>query len=416
MSNLDKSKEELLAEIETLKKEKDALRAMYEKEINYLKKAEKFHIQNEKKYKLLAENIIDVIWVLDVATQKLSYVSPSVINLTGFTPEEAMTATITDALVTESAEMVFSEIPVRLAKFFSGDNSANTKVYEWQQYCKDGSVIWVEITTTFILNNEGTGVDIIGVSRNIEARKQIEKMVIEKTKELESLNITKDKFFSIIAHDLRGPFAGFLTLTKMFADEDQLINEQERKSLGEKMHKAADNLYKLLENLLEWARMQRGVVEFKPEVCIFIYLIEKNIDILSEQAAQKDIKIINNVPVDTLLLSDLAMTDTILRNLMSNAIKFTPKGGTIEIGVANSIDDPCVTIFIQDTGIGIKPELLTKLFKIDQKVSRPGTEGETSTGLGLLLCKEFVEKHEGKIWVESETGKGSTFYFCLPRA
>ncbi len=109
------------------------------------------------------------------------------------------------------------------------------------------------------------------------------------------------------------------------------------------------------------------------------------------------------------------MTETILRNLVSNAIKFTPKGGTIEIGVANSINDPCVTIFIQDSGIGIKPELISKLFKIDQKVSRPGTEGETSTGLGLLLCKEFVEKHDGKIWVESEAGKGSTFYFCLPR-
>jgi signal transduction histidine kinase len=151
-----------------------------------------------------------------------------------------------------------------------------------------------------------------------------------------------------------------------------------------------------------------------------LYIVKQNIDLIRESARQKEIQLINKVQPDIEVKADIPMLNTIFRNLISNAVKFTPRGGTVEIGVVrNKAEDSKLTggfleVYIRDNGIGISSESIEKLFKIDQKISRPGTEGEHSTGLGLLLCKDFAEKHGGKIWVESEVGIGSTFYFILP--
>ena len=239
------------------------------------------------------------------------------------------------------------------------------------------------------------------------------------------INSEKDKFFSIIAHDLKSPFIGFLGLTKIMAEQIQDISIKEIYEFSKKMRDSADNLYKLLNNLLEWSRMKRGVTEFNPEMCILPYLIKQNIDIVTEFAKQKNIEIKNNIPEDFSVTADVPMLNTVIRNLISNAIKFTPRGGKIEIGAT---DEPSegfkpsegsesnYVIYVKDNGIGMSSDIIDKIFKIDAKVTRPGTEGESSTGLGLLLCKEFIEKHGGRIWVESEVGKGSTFYFILPIA
>jgi PAS domain S-box-containing protein len=240
------------------------------------------------------------------------------------------------------------------------------------------------------------------------------------TKEsLEKINSEKDKFFSIIAHDIKSPFSGFLGLTKIIAEEYQNLTMKEVQEYGKNMQESANNLYKLLENLLEWSRMQRGVTEFNPEICMLTYLVKQNIDIVTEFAKQKNIKFINNIQDNAQVISDIPMLHTVLRNLISNAIKFTPKGGQIEIGAKiiqtqiNKISDGSIEIYVKDSGIGMSADTISKLFQVDQKVSRPGTEGEPSTGLGLLLCRDFIERHGGKIWVESEVGNGSTFHFTL---
>jgi signal transduction histidine kinase len=175
---------------------------------------------------------------------------------------------------------------------------------------------------------------------------------------------------------------------------------------------SATNIYRLLENLLEWSRLRRGAMDFVPEKLNLKKKIKECIDVLIESANNKNIKI--DVPISDELdvLADSHMFETIVRNLVSNAIKFTRNGGTIAV-TASYTDAQFVVVKIIDSGIGMSPELKDKLFQINEKTNRPGTDGEPSTGLGLLLCKEFIEKHDGKIWVESEVGKGSTFLFSI---
>jgi len=244
---------------------------------------------------------------------------------------------------------------------------------------------------------------------------QLNEQLIESERELRIANQTKDKFFSIIAHDLKNPFAAILGLSSFLVEEIDELSTDEIKEFSANIWESADTLYKLLENLLKWSRMKRGVTSFNPEEICITMALEMNLKIINEFAKQKDIQFINTVPSGIQIGADMQMLNTVLRNLISNAIKFTPRNGTIEIGAIEDKDNSFTTIYVKDSGIGMDSELISKLFKIDEKVSRPGTNDEPSTGLGLLLCKEFIERHGGQIWVESEVGKGSTFYFTLPK-
>jgi signal transduction histidine kinase len=188
---------------------------------------------------------------------------------------------------------------------------------------------------------------------------------------------------------------------------------EEIKDITMSMKTSASNIYGLLENLLEWSRLRRGAMDFVPENLNLKKEIEASIDVLWESAREKRIGLTISIPGELEIRADTHMFETIIRNLISNAIKFTISGGKVNV-TANYNGDHYVVVKISDFGIGMAPELRDKLFQIDEKTSRPGTEGETSTGLGLLLCKEFIERHRGKIWVESSVGQGSTFSFSLP--
>jgi signal transduction histidine kinase len=235
----------------------------------------------------------------------------------------------------------------------------------------------------------------------------------KKNDELEGSNKQKDKFFSIIAHDLRSPFQGFFSLTKMMTEEAGSYSAQEFANFGKEMHKTTDNLFSLLKNLLEWAQMQKGSMSFQPKDISLSNLIAENVQILKERSNQKEIEIINNVLSPFQVYADPQMVNSILLNLISNAVKFTNRNGVVTIS-ARKTEDQMVEISISDTGIGMPKSLVDKLFIVGEKISSIGTDGELSTGLGLLLCKEFVEKNGGKIWVESEEGKGTTLSFNLP--
>ena len=244
-------------------------------------------------------------------------------------------------------------------------------------------------------------------------RKKAEEEISFKNEQLQLINAEKDKFFSIIAHDLRGPLSAFVDATQILTEEIQNMDLEEIKDITMSMKTSASNIYGLLENLLEWSRLRRGAMDFVPENLNLKKKIEASIDVLSESARKKRIGLKISVPGELEIRADIHMFDTIIRNLISNAIKFTISGGKV-IVTANYNGDHYIVVKISDSGIGMAPELRNKLFQIDEKTSRPGTEGETSTGLGLLLCKEFIEKHGGKIWVESSVGQGSTFSFSLP--
>ncbi|MFZ4401627.1 MAG: sensor histidine kinase [Bacteroidales bacterium] len=229
---------------------------------------------------------------------------------------------------------------------------------------------------------------------------------------LKQLNATKDKFFSIIAHDLRSPFTSFLGLTQIMSEEISNLTMAEIQKFSSSMEKSAQNLFRLLENLLEWAKMNQQLISFSFEKIHLLSFVSEIVENLMESANYKRIKIDCIIPEDIEALADINSLQTVFRNLISNAIKFTPKDGKIIIS-AKSILDNMVEISIKDTGIGMKKAMMDELFKLEVNTSRKGTEGELSSGLGLLLCKEFIEKNGGKLWVESEEGKGSSFYFTL---
>lgn len=254
--------------------------------------------------------------------------------------------------------------------------------------------------------------DIIIERQNAELEEQNKKL-IHNSYELEKAIQAKDKFFSIISHDLKSPFQGFIGLTEMMSREDGSVKSEEFPKFSKVMHESAETVYKLLENLLEWAQMQKGDIIFNPTYFYIAEPLHQIIVGVKERAAQKGITLINEISEEVKVYGDEKMISAVLRNLISNAVKFTRRGGSIIIS-NDILENNRVRITVEDSGIGIPANDLKRLFKIEEKVSSHGTDGEASTGLGLLLCKEFVAKNGGKIWAESEVGLGSKFFFTIP--
>jgi ligand-binding sensor domain-containing protein/signal transduction histidine kinase len=237
--------------------------------------------------------------------------------------------------------------------------------------------------------------------------------LVDKNEELQIINLEKDKLLSIIAHDLRGPFNGFLGLSEILAHNFKELSEDEISDIAINLNSSAQNLYNLLENLLQWSRMRQTSYPFNPSAKSLNSLVEDNMAILLQTAGSKNINLQHSVPTNVEVYVDVNMFQTIIRNLVSNAIKFTPQGGEV-ILIAQKLNENEVTVSVRDTGIGMSKEVIDNLFRLNTRSNRPGTDGEPSSGLGLIICKEFVEKHGGKIWAESDEGKGSLFSFTVP--
>jgi signal transduction histidine kinase/ligand-binding sensor domain-containing protein len=240
----------------------------------------------------------------------------------------------------------------------------------------------------------------------------LEKSVAEKTSELKELNASKDKFFSIIAHDLKNPFSTIIGFSELLNEEINSEYPSKAKEYANTINTSAEQTYKLLENLLEWANSQRGKISFEPCMVNINELLSEELNVLSDMARTKNIDLKSFLPDNLIISADKNMIKTILRNLISNAIKFTHKGGKVEVKA--KIDNGQVIISVTDSGVGMTKETIAKLFRLDANLSTRGTENEKGTGLGLFLCKEFTEKHDGKIVVESESGKGSLFKVVFP--
>ncbi len=253
----------------------------------------------------------------------------------------------------------------------------------------------------------------IGIIEDITASKEAEDRIFRKNIELQKLNAEKDRFFSIIAHDLRSPFNSFLGYTELMTDESDNLTTKEIRQYAMLIRKSAVSLFGLLENLLEWARLQQNNIKTEKSLIALSKLISGSIHVLDEVARKKEITITNNIEKTIEVHVDEKMISSVFRNLISNAIKFTPHGGRITIN-AKELPGNFLEVRVSDTGIGIPVDHIPKLFRIDEKISAQGTDNEPSTGLGLILCKEFVEKHGGQIRVESKIGHGSDFYFTIP--
>jgi len=285
--------------------------------------------------------------------------------------------------------------------------------FESTRQRKDGQLIEVSISVSPIKNGEGEIIGASTIGHDISVRKKIEEELRSKTEQLIRINAEKDKLFSIIAHDLRSPFSGILGLTDAMANDLPNLSLVEIQEISIVLHKSVNNLYNLLENLLEWSYMQRGFTNFDPTNFFLHPRIIECLGLSIAAAAKKEIEIAFDIPNDLQVFSDSNMFGSIIRNITNNAVKFTPKRGKVILS-AKLVDGKNIEISVQDTGIGMSKFILDNLFSIDVNTGRKGTGGESSTGLGLIICKDFIEKHDGKLWVESEEGKGSIFRFTIP--
>ncbi len=492
--------------------------------------------ESEKMYKLLAENMHDVVWMMEPYSLRLIYISPSVQKLRGYTAEEVMNQTMEELLTNESRQILQQVLERNIRAFYEQGNEKIQNYINIDQPCKDGNIVNTEVVITYIPDEKGELDFILGVSRNITDRIRIEQRVKESEKflsqiikhaplsvilsklpeetiisvndkfielfgyerddmpdlsawwalaypdpayrekvrtiwsksiqkaisdcseisgietwvtaksgkrlycdfkgitidgtlilfvtdlterkntenEIRELSTQKDKFFSVIAHDLRGPFHYILGYSEVLLEEDETLEPGERRKIVQKMNKTAAGAYKLLVNLLDWGRLQMNKIAFRPEKLNISEILQEIISENNNQAAAKSIKINTKVSDSLLIKADKYMFQMIIRNLLSNAVKFSEAGSEIFISAIEEAD--FVKISVKDFGVGISHDDIGRLFNLDESLSSEGTAGEKGTGLGLILVKEFTEKNGGTIEVKSKPGLGSTFTVNLPGA
>lgn len=290
----------------------------------------------------------------------------------------------------------------------------NKTPFAWEGRFKiNENQIWIHFESVPRCLENG---DIIwtGTLNDVSKRKSAELEIAAKNIELEKLNSEKNKFFSIIAHDLRSPFNAIIGLSELLVneiDEKSYENAQEYSSV---ILQTARKSVALLNNLMEWAQLKTGKIEYNPEYFNIVALVKETTSLYKEIAKKKSIALEEILPHFLSLYADKAMISSILRNFISNAIKFTMPGGKVVVTVEEKSKE--IIFSVKDTGVGISKERVDDIFKIDHMYSTMGTDNEKGTGMGLTLCKDFVEMHSGKIWVESEEGIGSCFCFSLNKS
>ncbi|MFA5328281.1 MAG: PAS domain-containing sensor histidine kinase [Prolixibacteraceae bacterium] len=369
------------------------------KDITDRKLAENALIESRERYRDLIEFAVDGVLI----GSKDGYIidaNSCICEMSGRTREELLGLHISNSIF--SPESLKSR-PFRFDLLLKGE----TVVSERKIIKADGSLITIEMRTKMMPDE--TYQTII---RDISERKNAELILEKQAKELRELNATKDKFMSIIAHDLRSPFNAIIGFSDlMIKNFYELDNETFLKGLRT-IESASHHAFKLLENLLIWSRNQSGRYKFLPEVVNVKTQVAESLNMVESEAINKKIKVSVSIIKAHKIFVDKNMLDTILRNLISNAIKFSYKGSKIKIAVTET--DHQLQFSVSDSGVGISPERLASIFELDKRTNTTGTENEQGTGLGLILCKDFVTMHKGKIWAESTQGSGSCFTFSLP--
>jgi len=374
------------------------------RDITHRKIAEKALLESEEKFRSLADTAKVVISIVaDTSGAKFLYVNDEWSRVYGYSKEEAQYLRPIDLVAPEYRQQILD----RAAKRMEGESSPYN--YELKTITKSGEIKYFDFSPT-IINFENQKA-FLTTSIDLTERKRAEEKLREKEVTLRELNAQKDKFFSIIAHDLKSPFSSIMGFSELLMEQ---INEKDYKGVDEyakMIVQSSKQALDLLMNLLEWSRAQTGRMQFTPENFDLVHLVEEITLLFDLIAAQKTITINKALPHELNIFADKQMISTVLRNLISNAIKFTRQGGEINFSAQKSAKE--ILISVSDNGIGIAPERIEKLFRIDENNSTYGTNDEGGTGLGLILCKEFVENHGGRIWVESEQEKGSTFSVSL---
>jgi len=362
------------------------------------KRSEETLRRSEEKYRRLLELAPDAFFQGDSMGNFITF-NDKAIQLTGFSKEELLHMNMSDLF----SEKTLNNEPLRYDLL----NSGNTIITERKIRRKSGELIDVEMNSKAMPDDTYQS-----FLRDITERKRAEEILIESEIRLRELNATKDKFFSIIAHDLKNPIGAFMNVSELLANMYETFSKEEILEILHEINSYAKRLFSLLENLLIWSKSQTGKIEIDPDLEKLDLVVSNCISILDLSAENKKIKLINEVDPNIVINADINMITTVIRNLMSNSIKYTMPGGEVKVSAVK--DTKFVEVVVSDSGIGMSPETIGKLFRIDQHHTTPGTSNEKGTGLGLILCKEFVEKHNGRIWVTSVEDKGSEFHFTVP--
>lgn len=328
-------------------------------------------------------------------------VNESFCLMTGFKREELIGLHISQSFFTDES---MNDSPFRFDLLKLGKTVSSKRKLR----ISNGTIIPIEMFTQIM--PDGTYQSIY---YDLTERQIAEEEINRQNLELKTLNVEKDRLFSIIAHDLRSPFTAILGLTEMISDEFDAMDRDEVKDILKELHKSAGNLYKLLDNLLEWTMARRNKKPFNPTEILLTDLIKYSIQTLLENARAKSIDVYIDVAEDLKVFADRNMLEVIVRNLFSNATKFTYNNGHITIS-AEQLPDNFIAVRVSDSGMGMPAEMIEKIFSVSERNNRRGTNGEPSAGLGLLLCKEFAEKNGGEISVNSIENEGSTFSFTIP--
>jgi len=383
---------------------------------------------SELRYRLLAENVTDTIWTMSLEPLRFTYISPSVQRMRGYSTEEAMVSTLEETLTPESLERVSKTLAEELAREATENIDPNrSKTIEVQQYCKDGSINWAEVTTSFIRDKEGRPVGLLGVTRDVSERKRAEQLYQAKIA-AEASNAAKSEFLSNLSHELRTPLnhiIGFteLILGKYFGD----LNKIQEEYLTD-VHQSSQHLLSLVNEILDVSKIEAGKLELKLSEVDLKLLLEQSLSIIKDNATQRKIELtakIDEIPKS--ITADERRVKQAVYNLLYNAVKFTKDGGQICLcarmttGTGREISGQTVSlrdeveISVVDTGIGIRKEDMEKIFEPFSQLESPLNRKYTGTGLGLTLTRNLIEMHGGRIWVDSEgPGKGSVFRFTLP--
>lgn len=364
-----------------------------------------FEDQHTEKFNQLIKNSFDMLVLIDEKGNQ-HYVSPSCKRILGYEPEELIGISVIDEMIHPEDR---KKTKAGLIDIIT--NSTNGGA-QYRHRHKNGGWVYLEAFGTNQLENPMIRSVVLNV-RDITERHEAEQKLKENEAHLKELISTKDRFISIIGHDLKNPFNSIIGFSELLLDDIQNQDHNDIEEYAKIILESSIRVNDLLNNLLNWSRAQSGRIKFRPSEFDLELLIQEIKLLFEESARQKSIEIRINIPSPLDITADKDMVFTVLRNLISNAIKFSHKGGEIIIGLNQTSDHFIVSI--ADTGVGIKDDDLQKLFSIEYNLSTKGTCGEKGTGLGLLLCKEFIEMHNGKIWVEQNEGSGSIFKFSLPR-
>ena len=381
-------------------------------DINDFKLAEEALIKSESKFRTSIEIIPDAFGIYkairdesnEIVDFEIEYVNGTACVLNNLSKEEQIGKHLCKILPAHKESGLFNEYVkiVEIGQVFEKESIWYEDVY--------GDKV---LKRAFDIKASKFGDGFVATWRDITERKKAEIKLQESEIRLNELVATKDKFFSIIAHDLKSPFNSIIGFSDLLVEQMQEKNYEGIEEYSAMIRDSSQRVMSLLMNLLEWSRSQTGRIAFNPEFIELTGLIVRETELLSDSARQKSIHFELKIPRNAPVIADKAMISTVLRNLISNAVKFSNPGGLVTISILQNPGE--LLISVADNGVGIKKKLFDKLFRIDENCTTAGTQNEKGTGLGLILCKEFIEKHGGKIWIESEEGKGSTVYFTVPK-